>query len=83
MIRLSDLLAAPEAHVVRTILTGTRAWCEAHGETPEDAQTHAALDATSWVHALRDGTLELVRIEEVVTHEDPPTTTYRQLRMGG
>jgi hypothetical protein len=80
---LSDILPPQEAHVVRTVLTGIRNWCVAHGEAPEEAQTHAALDATTWVHAFLDGTLEVVAIEPIVIKEDPRTTAYRQMRLGG
>ena len=81
MTRLADMLPPEEAHVVRTILSGTRAWCEAHGETPEDAQLHAALDATTWVHALVDGTLKLVRIEAIVVRETTTEERHMQMRM--
>ena len=82
MKRLADLLPPEEAHVVRTVLTGTRAWCEAHGESPEDAQTHAALDATSWVHALTDGTLKLMAIEPRTDVTRLPVRVPEQLRLG-
>lgn len=79
--RLADMLPPAETHLVRTILNGTRNWCEAHGESPEDAELHAALDATTWVHALMDGTLVLIETVAIVTQEDPRTTAYRQMRM--
>jgi hypothetical protein len=81
--RLSDLLPPQESHVVHTVLGAVRNWCDAHGEAPEDAQTHAALDATTWVHAFLDGTLEVVAIEPIVAREDPRTTAYRQMRLAG
>jgi hypothetical protein len=79
MSRLSDLLPPEEAHVVRTVLRGTRTWCEAHGESPDQAETHAALDATTWVHDLTDGTLVLIAIEPI----ERPTEQFEQMRLAG
>lgn len=80
---LSAYLPEPaERHLVRTIYQGVRTRCLERGETPEQAETHAALDATSWVRALQDGTLIYLGCEPVVRREDPRTTQYRQMRMG-
>lgn len=86
MTRLADMLPPAETHLVRTILNGTRNWCEAHGESPEDAELHAALDATTWVKDLVKGEpdgLVLIETVAIVAKEDPRTTEYRQMRLAG